>query len=262
MVYLDFLVKAFKKQYAYRANSYIRMFASFVAIFISINIWQALFRSNAVVNGVTLPDMVTYVIISAFLTAFSSANIGTFIANKVKDGSIIIDFIRPVNFKRYVFSEQIGQNAYSLLFGVALPCVVMALVYGFRFPENPVILVYFIAALLLGAWLNYQIEYVLGLLSFWFKTSFYVDWFLNAFHILFAGTVVPLWFYPDALYKISAVMPFRFVTFEPISLYLGRLAPGTEWQVPAFQICWILGLVLLEKIMWSRIQRKIEIYGG
>lgn len=262
LVYIEFLKKAFQKQYAYRANTYIRMFGALVGVFISINIWLALYGDTGAVNGISLPDMIDYVILNALIISLSSCSIGTFIANKVKDGSIIVDFIRPVNFKYYVFSEQIGSNLYQFVFSSIVPVAAVALVYGFRLPSDPLLLVCAIVAMLLGIALNFQIEYLMGLLSFWFKTSFYVDWILRACWTLFAGAAVPLWFYPDFLYRLSSYLPFRFISFEPIALFLGKVAPGREWGVLAFQTVWIAALVLIERFMWSRIQRRIVIHGG
>jgi ABC-2 type transport system permease protein len=261
-VYIDFLIKAFRKQYAYRANSYIKMFGALVSIFISINIWLALYKDNISVKGIYLSDMINFTIINALILSISSANIGRFIAEKVKDGSIIVDFIRPVNFKCYVFAEQIGQNCYHFIFGTIVPCMVISIIYGFNLPKSPILFSYFICAFVFGIFLNFQIEYVLGLLAFWFKTSFYIDWFLGAFKTLFAGSFVPLWFYPELLYKISLFMPFRFVSFEPISLYLGKIPQGSETNIILVQTVWLMLLIVLEKIMWIRIQKKVVIHGG
>lgn len=259
---MDFLKKAFKKQYAYRANSYIRMFGSLVGIFISVSIWMALFKSDTSVKGIYLKDMINFVIINAFISSVSSARIGWFIAEKVKDGSIIVDFIRPVNFKYYVFADQIGNNCYHFVFATLLPCTVIALLYGISLPKNAILMLYFILALFLGILLNFYIEYVLGSLAFWFKTSFYVDWLLGAFKTLFAGSFVPLWFYPDFLYNLSMIMPFRFVSFEPIALYLGKIPAGGEMRIILTQVIWLIFFVAVEKLMWARIQTKIIIHGG
>jgi len=238
------------------------MLGSLITIFISINIWLALFKDNISVRGVNISDMINFVVINAVISSLSWASIGRFIAEKVKDGSIIIDFIRPVNFKYYVFTEQIGQNCYHFVFGTILPCLIISNIYGFSLPHSPLLLLYFLCAFIFGIFLNFQIEYVLGLLAFWFKTSFYVDWFLGGFKTLFAGSFVPLWFYPKFLYDVSLIMPFRFVSFEPISLYLGKIPVGGEIRIITMQAVWLIMLLVLEKIMWQSIQEKVIIHGG
>ncbi|MDQ3444449.1 MAG: hypothetical protein M3490_12680, partial [Chloroflexota bacterium] len=41
---------------------------------------------------------------------------------------------------------------------------------------------------------------------------------------LFAGTMVPLWFYPDGLRTLANVLPFQFLAFFPAATWMGELS--------------------------------------
>lgn len=79
---------------------------------------------------------------------------------------------------------------------------------------------------------------------------------------LFAGTVVPLWFYPTVLYNIAMVLPFRFISYEPVSIFIGRTSLGDGWLVIVMQIVWLAIFIALEAYIWNRVQRKVIIQGG
>lgn len=87
-VYIGFLQKSFQRKYFYRANSYINILGSIFSLFIQISVWQALFRKHATVSGVTLYDMVNYVIINMVISSLIWSNAGNKMAEKVRDGSI------------------------------------------------------------------------------------------------------------------------------------------------------------------------------
>ena len=187
---------------------------------------------------------------------------GLRMAEKVQDGFIAVDLIRPVNFKFYLFAEDLGDNCFRLVFSALPACIFVAIFFGFTLPDQAATFILFLISLVNGLILIYYINYLLGLLAFWFKTSFYVDWLLGAFITLFAGSIVPLWFYPDLLYRISKFLPFRLVMFDPLAIYLEKISYSDSLKVILTQIAWIFALMVLEKYVWKKAQAQITIHGG
>ncbi len=79
---------------------------------------------------------------------------------------------------------------------------------------------------------------------------------------LFSGSFVPLWFYPDWLYAISACLPFRLIFFEPISIFLGRYAVEDMLQIVLLQLVWLAVLYAAGVWVWSKAQTKVMVHGG
>jgi ABC-2 type transport system permease protein len=261
-VYVEFIKKSFQQQYAYRANAYIRIISTLINLSVQISVWEALIKGRESVNGITFSDMVNFVVINMIALSLSNTDIGSRLAEKISNGSIVIDFIRPVSLKVYLFSEELGSNVFRTIFSTIPACIMAVIVWKFKLPTNILNLLFFTVSIILGIALNYYINYVLGLLAFWFKTSFYVDWILGAFFTLFSGTFVPLWFYPKVLYDISKILPLRFVTFEPIQIYLGKLSYTESLKTILIQLFWFTALVLLERFTWSKAQTTITVQGG
>lgn len=261
-VYVEFLKKSFQQRYVYRANSYFYILSSLFTLFIQISIWSALYSKKSVIDGISFKDMVNYVIINMLVLSLTKSNIGNKMANKVRDGSIAADFIRPISIKHYFISEQLGENCFHTLFNTLPVCIFSAVFLKFGITLNFFILVLFIISVINGVVLIYYINYTFGLLAFWFKNSLYVNWFLGAFFSLFGGTFVPLWFYPSLLYKMSKVLPFRLVSFEPISIYLGKLSTVESVKVIVVQFLWIILLMIIEKFIWKKAQMLITVQGG
>ena len=234
----------------------------FIAMFIQVSVWQVLFASYSPDNGITVQDMVTYVILGMLISALTRSFIDYRIAERVQDGSIALDFIRPVNFKYYTIFEDLG-NSGLLSFITMLPaCVFGVLYWGLCLPEQPMTYVYFGVTLMGGVLVIIHLNYTLGLLAFWFKTSYHVDWLYGAMRMVFSGAFVPLWFYPPVLRSMSEAFPWQLASFAPLAIFLEKSPPSAAINTIVLQIVWLIVLFGMERLLWRKAQEKIEVYGG
>jgi ABC-2 type transport system permease protein len=206
--------------------------------------------------------MTNFVIINILISSLIHSNIGEVLSEKINDGSIAIDFIRPLKLKYYLIADNLGRNLYDLIFGCLPLCIFSAIILKFKLPLSFVNFIIFIITVLNGLILMSLINYILGLLGFWLHATWYVSWYLSALFRLFGGAIVPLWFYPKVLLDITKYLPFRFVTFEPIQIYLGKLSVNTSLEVILMQVIWIIIFVIIEKLMWYPAKNKVVIHGG
>ena len=254
--------KSFQQKFIYRINTYIQIIGTFIVFFININVWEALYNGKEAIKGITLGDMITYIVISTFVQRLSRSNVAYEIASKVKDGSIGIELMKPINIKYYFIFNDLGNNFFYSLFITFPAAIVISVIYDFRIDIDFLQLFMFLICLFLGIYLMFCIHYIFGLLAFWFQTGEYVAFFTRACMTLFSGSTIPLWFYPKTLYSISVMLPFRLVNYEPIQIYLEKISYDEAFRIIFMQIIWIILLLVLEKIMWSHVQNKIVIQGG
>lgn len=255
-----FVRRAFLEKYTYRFDFYISLIGSFISIMIQISVWSSLLSSGN--NDISIDQMLNYLILTIIITNLTVSNVGQKIADKVNDGSIIADFMRPVNIKYYLWAEDIGQNIFKLLF-IAVPTIVVTvLFYQVALPSDLIHLSLFIVSLLFAVIISFHIQFILGLFAFWLQNPWYISWFHSAFYTLFSGSVVPLWFYPDTLYNVSLLLPFRLIIFEPINIFLGKNSYTDNLKILAIQLAWIILLVLIQRFVWLRAERNVTINGG
>ena len=261
-LYLDFARKTFRQRMIYKTDMAMRVVSHFLGLFVQVSVWQVLFATRSASNGVTVQDMVTYVILGMLVSSLTSSYIDYKIAERVQDGSIANDFIRPVNFKYYMICEDFGE-AGLMSFVTTLPaCVFGALYWGLRLPENPMTFAFFLATLVGGILVVTHLNYTLGLLSFWFKDSYHVDWLFGAMRAIFSGALVPLWFYPPALRAVSEAFPWQLASFAPLAVFLEKTSSSGAIKVLILQAVWLVALLGIERVLWRKAQEKIEVYGG
>lgn len=261
-IYIEFFKKSFLQNYYYKINSYIEIMSSILKISIQISVWTALYSEKENINGITLDEVISFLIINLVMTYIAYTDIGSKIAVYVREGTIGVHFLRPVNFKLFLISEDMGESCFKVIFNVLPVCIFISIIRGLLIPHSYLFLILFLLSALLAVQLMYQLKYVLGLLSFWFRTSFYMNWFSRALFELFAGTFLPLWFYPDFLYNLSRFLPFRYILFDPISIYLGKVKIDGAIYILIIQFIWIVILHLIDTYMWKKIKSIVTVDGG
>lgn len=261
-VYLEVVKIAFKQSFAYRLNTYITTISAVFSMVVLVSIWTTLFHNRPEVQGVQLPVMINYIVVSSLIGSLIDTSIHTKIGDRVVDGSLSLDFIKPVNFKYYMFAEQFGENVFRLLFNTIPACLIVALVWRVQFPTEPYQIICFIISLINGLILCYYFNFILGLFVFYLESPFFIDWVSGALFQLFAGSFVPLWFYPSFLYNISLFLPFRFFSFEPIAIFVGKTDVAGSLRVIGMQFFWLSVFVVVERLLWHRAHRIVDIHGG
>jgi ABC-2 type transport system permease protein len=250
-----------KSKLTYRLSSFLDMTGRLIEFLGWILIWTALLGAGARF-GTTMEEMTTYLIITRLVITLTASTAGNEISRKIRDGSIAMDFIRPLNFKGFLFCNDIGNNLFKA-FAVFLPIgVITALGFGFLPPQSPAHFLSFLVALLLGAVLQFYYDYLLGLLSFWLLQNPFLSWHFRNVANLFAGQFMPIWLYPAGLAAVTLFLPFRYFTYEPIALYLGKSPLEELPRILLTQLIWLAVLYLIERLIWRAACRKLIVQGG
>jgi ABC-2 type transport system permease protein len=260
-VYIELIKKTFKSMFVYRLNTIMYFITSILFFLVQVSVWSALLGKGAV-DGVSLKDMITLLIVNRIIGSVIRSNSIGELSNMIENGSITDCFIRPISLKLNIISKAFGDNLFMLVFNTIPVCIVIAVFYGFSLPASGINFLLFCISTVIGMMLYLTMEYTVGLLTFWFKSGNFLDWFFGAAMSLFAGSVVPLWFFPDILAKVAYALPFRHIFFTPVSIYLGKISVYESIEGILIQCLWAAVLIALEHFTWTKAQRVVTVHGG
>ena len=262
-MYFSVLIKNLKQQLMYRTQFFLKIGGNILLIYIQICIWRSLLGAGSVMAAqVTVQYMSAYVIVANILSQLSRTVFTRVFAEKVAKGDIAVDFVRPINLKFYWFAEQASEHILTAVFSSVPVLIVSSIFWGIVVPVSTLQTFQFILSVIFAITLAYHIDYIAGLCVFWTKSDVYTRQIVSGLKTIFSGSSIPLWFYPNWLYNLSKVLPFRALVYEPIQIYLGRLGVLESWNVILLQLFWILVFYALERFVWSMLKKEVVINGG
>lgn len=263
--YFAFARSAFLASLAYRNEVWANLFGKVVQVFARVAIWLAVYAGigATVVDGVSLQQMVTYALLGGIVMgATRHENVLNEIGRSLKTGDVAVWLLKPISYPAYLFANESGSFFYRLLTQVIPTIAFAALFYGMLPPAS-----LFHGAMFLAFWavafiLLFLMSAFAGLIAFWLMTSFSLDWMLGALLHLFAGLLVPLWFYPEPLATVARHLPFAWVAYYPNAVYLGQLPVSQTWLYLGLGLCWTVVFLAGVVWLWRKASTRITVQGG
>ncbi|MFE8701958.1 ABC transporter permease [Cytobacillus sp. FJAT-54145] len=262
-MYWTFTKKAFLRSAVYRFDVWSRMSSNLIFLLMWGSIWTALYAGREEAGGVSFESMLTYIVISQFLSGVNGAGTPLWeIQEKVRTGDIALELMRPFDVPmRYLFAD-FGSVAFYIATALLPVYVLVFLFMDLTLPTSWITWVYFIIAAFLGFLIRYCIEMTFGLLSFFlFETGGVEDIFYFAMSLL-SGSVIPIWFFPGWLESISLYLPFQGIYFIPNAIFIGEISGNSILLSLLTQLFWLVVCFILLRVVWNRASHKVVVQGG
>lgn len=258
---LSIVKHAYRSNSAYRVNIVINIVSALSSLYIMIAIWNALY-SKDISHTHTLEQTVTYTILqSAIFSAFHLYP-GRRIAQSVYNGNIAIDLLRPVPLLSLHYAHELGNRLFRWV-TLSIPTVIVASIsYSILPPYSAACLLAFLVTSILGIALFSLFDCIVSYTAFWIVDNWYVNWFEGGIIAFFGGTTVPLWFYPKRLQGLLDALPFKYMSYSSIDIYLGNVDASGIFRVLYTQSFWILLFICIERIIWLQAKKKLVVNGG
>jgi ABC-type uncharacterized transport system permease subunit len=247
---------------AYRQNVFFMLAIVVMQIFVLRKVWTSLYAGAETVNGISLRAMLVYLTIANLQTwALQDSEVSSYIQNRVREGQIAFDLLRPPSFVPQVLAHLVGSSiAMGALAVVMLPFVAFA--GTLALPASPAAFGTWLVSLLLGYGIAMMINLVIGMLSFWTTEVIGVRMLYQLINQFMAGAMVPLTFFPPTLETIAKLLPFQATTYTPVSIYVGQLAGVAAAKAIVVQLLWVGLLAIGVHFLWRVARRRVFVQGG
>jgi ABC-2 type transport system permease protein len=260
--YLEFAKRAFAREGTYRFQVFSQVGSVVLRVFLLSTLWTNLYRANGAQAGITLPGMITYMTIALLLDIVYGVNGAYVVREKIREGSIAIDFMRPISVPFYVFADTLGQTGFALL--QCIPALLLAsLLVHIQPPASPVAAAGFVVALAIGFVVNYFIDLIMATITFWTMEIFGVQLMVQFISSLLSGSLVPLYFFPAGwIQNALLASPFAALYNAPLSIWIGKYQGAQIWESIALQAVWAALFGAFALWLWRIGERKVVIQGG
>jgi ABC-2 type transport system permease protein len=260
--YLEFAKRAFAREGTYRFNVFTKIGSVVLRVFLLSTLWTNLYRANGAQAGITEPQMLTYMTIALALDIVYGVNGAYVVREKIREGSIAIDFMRPISIPFYVFSDTVGQTGFALL--ECVPALLLASLFvHIGGPPSPLALIGFVGAVAIGFVVNYFIDLIMATLTFWTMEIFGLQLMVQFISGLLSGSLVPLYFFPPGwIQNALLASPFAALYNAPLSIWIGKYQGAQIGEALALQAFWAAMFGLFAMWLWGVGERKVVVQGG
>ncbi len=214
-----------------------------VVILLSIYfLWHSVIPQGSTLFGYTQNMMLTYILLTSITNAFVTSTRTYEIGDEINRGDLLNYLIKPINYFLYWFSKDIGDKAMNIIFSAAELTILFLIIKPPIFIQTNLVFVgFFIASISFAIVLYFFINILLGLIGFWSPEVWAPRFIFTIILGFFAGNYFPLDILPTPIFKIFEALPFSYLIYFPIKIYLG--------QVPIAEI--IRGFLIM--LLWTVI---------
>ena len=260
--YLYIIKTQIIKSMTYEFNVYGNIIMQTIIMITSAYFWRALYTDRSVVNGVDAGSMQTYIIISSALSVLLITNVERRIGHSVEKGSVATDMMKPISLFGMFLAEDIG-SIIALIFQNMLPILLI----GSLMIKVPVMadirnLPMFVISVVESFLINWLIAALFGMMAFATINNNALIQVKKHLIRLLAGSIIPIWFFPESVSKVLSALPFVYIYQLPLSIYIGRGDRTTMISQMRIQFIWLVILSALFFYAQSRITRKVMVQGG
>ena len=121
---------------------------------------------------------------------------------------------------------------------------------------------YYAGAMAVAFVISYLINFLLGMLAFWFVQPFGLIWIYRSVSVFLQGFMFPLSFYPPLAQKFLFALPFQFLGFVPAQLAQGSYELGSISLHPLLVLVYGLFhaflLVIVATLLWKFALKKFS----
>ena len=258
--YLEFAKVAFEREATYRFEVFTSIGSLLVRVYLFRTVWTALYLHNAGIRALTLEGAITYSTVALLMSLIMDIDQTRLIAEKLEDGSIATDFMKPINVPLYFFSDGTGEVAFHA--ALILPSLLLALlIVKIEVPSAETLVVFFIS-FFLGYIVGLLMNFVLNCIAFWTLEIHAMQLIVTWITDLLGGEIIPLVFFPAAVQSVIFLLPFAAMYSTPLLIYVGEITPDRYLEVIGVQIAWIAIFAVLAVFMWRAGSHRVVVQGG
>lgn len=261
--YLELGRAEFRRHSTYRLAIAAGVFTNTVFGFIKVGVlFGAITAAGGDIAGYGFRQAATYVWLGQVLLAPVAMFAWSDVADRVRTGEIAIDLARPVDLQLSYWARDLGRAALALPTRGLPPLVLGGVLMGLAYPSTWTAYPLGLVSVALGVSVSFLCRYGVNLISFW---TVDVRGYLNLYTLalgLFSGFYLPVHIFPGWLLTIAYATPFPAMFQSPIDVLAGRVVDADALRLMGVQCAWLVGLMVLTRLLLWRGTRRLVVQGG
>lgn len=254
----------FKGELQYRAKALSGITTQFFWGIMYVYLYTS-FMGGKIIDGFSISQMASYVWLGQAFFVLRYVDLPRKCAHEIENGDVCYKFVRPLDLYNQWFFEHLGYKLSATLLRIVPLIVVTSLLpsnIGLSAPASPVAFLLFLVALSIGALLPSAISMIIVYLTFKTVSAKGTQSIVNTICGLLGGLFIPLPLMPQAVQNVLNYLPFRFISDLPFRIYIGNIGSIKALIFIGIAFAWLVGLIILGKLLVKSALKKTIIQGG
>jgi len=235
----------------YRARSVLQLLTIFF-------LWQFIVPKGASFAGYSQAMLMTYILGSSFVDSFVMSSRAQIIAVDINEGNLSNYLLRPMNYFTFCFSRDIADKALNVMFScIEIPLFLLIFNPALFIQTNINFLLESFLLMILGLILYFYFSVCISLLGFWSNETWGPRFIFYQLLTFLAGGLFPLDILPKSIFSLFTFLPFPYLLYFPLKVYLGQTNLATTMQGILITVFWILGMHIIVIKIW---QKGLRVY--
>lgn len=264
--YISLFKIKFISNMQYRISAIAGIITQFVFGFAFVLVYVSFYESNINNSGVQLEKIVNYLWLNqAFYAVIVTWAKEKELLSLVTNGNICYELLRPISLYSKWFFTMLSRRLSAVILRcpfVLLIAVFLPKPYNLTLPYNFNYFILFLIALVIATLINVAFEMIYHLITFFTIESKGIIAIFCAIAEILSGGTVPIVFFPKLLKKIAYILPFRFISDYPFSLYSNIPVDKSIISLFIISIIWLIILIAIGYIISIRAVKKACVQGG
>ena len=246
----------------YPAEVFYWLTLNLIPLGVMVYVWLVVFHNHSRIAGYDLHSIVTYYFL-VFLIGRLTAHTANWIAQGVINGELSIFLVKPTDFMTYIFFQSLSARVINLLISAPMIIVVFFLVKdNLLFPSSLQVFLLFLASTFLGLGIFYFLGFTLGLIALWTLEIGSLLYFYTGLLEFLGGGLLPISFFPQWFQTVLSFLPFKYVFYFPISIYLHKLTTNEILLGFLTSSFWLAALYIINRFIWKQGINQYTGFGG
>lgn len=171
--YLTIIKVYWQRAITYRFTVFTYRIGEIAELLVLILLWSAIYNASAgysgqqLIQGYTLNQMITYVLIGNLFTSLTRNFLSDVIARDIREGRLSAFLIKPIPYFQFMLFREIGRISIATFMSVLSQVLVLSFFYKIIIiNSNPLIWIILFLMILLTFFTEILLSFLVGLLAF------------------------------------------------------------------------------------------------
>ncbi len=251
--YWRYFITNFKLNTAYKADFITGLFIDIVFFFISFALWKTIYSEGNIntIGSYNLRDTITYFFATSIIFRLEVSG-SIYLGWQIWSGYFTNDLTKPWNIPFISILDVLAEKSLVVLLYVPMLLIIYFSAKNYLILPDLSHLLLFIVTTLIGMAVAISFNLIIHAMTFFFGDQDANVELVNYVGNFFAGAMIPLTFLPFYLYKLTTFLPFKYIFYVPIEVFLGKLTLNEIFINWGVALLWITGFYIIFRVAYKK----------